>query len=69
MTNATATTLATADPPPDSKCLLPLFLLFQVSPDEAFEEILGVSDTFIPDANIWVGEYPYVDKVRGRTNR
>ncbi|CAB1108973.1 unnamed protein product [Ectocarpus sp. CCAP 1310/34] len=34
-----------------------------VSPDERFEEILGVSDTFIPAANVWVGEYPYLDKV------
>lgn len=39
----------------------------QVSPDERFEEILGVSDTFIPAANVWVGEYPYLDKV-GRSN-
>ncbi|CAN0602655.1 unnamed protein product, partial [Ectocarpus sp. 12 AP-2014] len=38
-----------------------------VSPDERFEEILGVSDTFIPAANVWVGEYPYLDKV-GRSN-
>ncbi|CAM9656726.1 unnamed protein product [Pylaiella littoralis] len=34
-----------------------------VSPDERFDEILGVSDTFIPAANVWVGEYPYLDKV------
>lgn len=42
----------------------------QVSPDQSFEEILGVSDTFIPAANVWVGEYPYLDKVRvGRASR
>ena len=35
----------------------------QVSPDERFDEILGVSDTYIPAANVWVGEYPYLDKV------
>ena len=23
-----------------------------------------MSDTFIPAANVWVGEYPYLDKVR-----
>ncbi|CAN0211163.1 unnamed protein product [Ascophyllum nodosum] len=34
-----------------------------VSPDERFEEIVGVSDTFVPAANVWVGEYPYLDKV------
>lgn len=35
-----------------------------MSPDERFEEIIGVSDTFVPAANVWVGEYPYLDKVR-----
>lgn len=35
---------------------------FQVSPDEKFEEIVGVSDTFVPAANVWVGEYPYLEK-------
>lgn len=35
-----------------------------MSPDEGFEEIIGVSDTFVPGINVWVGEYPYLDKVR-----
>ena len=38
----------------------------QVSPDERFEEIVGVSDTFVPAANVWVGEYPYLDKVKNK---
>lgn len=37
-------------------------LCSQVSPDENFEEIVGVSDTFVPAANVWVGEYPYLEK-------
>ncbi|GAB5029566.1 Hypothetical protein NocV09_00101810 [Nannochloropsis oceanica] len=28
-----------------------------------FEELLGVSDLFVPAAGAWVGEYPYIDKV------
>lgn len=42
-------------------------LVPQVSPDERFDEILGVSDTYIPAASVWVGEYPYLDKVSSHT--
>ncbi|CAM9991895.1 unnamed protein product, partial [Choristocarpus tenellus] len=34
-----------------------------VSPDKDFENITGVSDTFVPAAGVWVGEYPFLDKV------
>lgn len=44
-------------------CVCLRVLALQVSPDERFDEILGVSDTYIPAANVWVGEYPYLDKV------
>jgi len=34
-----------------------------LSETPGFEELLGVSDLFVPAAGAWVGEYPYVDKV------
>lgn len=48
-------------------CVCAARFTLQVSPDERFDEILGVSDTFIPAANVWVGEYPYLDKVSQAT--
>lgn len=50
-------------PPPVSRAPFLFAMISQVSPDDGFEEIVGVSDTFIPSANVWVGEYPYLDKV------
>lgn len=41
------------------------FAVLQVSPDGNFKEIVGVSDTFVPAANVWVGEYPYLEKASG----
>ncbi|CAM9924511.1 unnamed protein product, partial [Discosporangium mesarthrocarpum] len=37
-----------------------------VSLHEDFEIIAGVSDTFIPAADVWVGDYPFLDKVNMR---
>jgi hypothetical protein len=34
-----------------------------LSETPGFEELLGVSDLFVPAAGAWVGEYPYIDKV------
>ncbi len=28
-----------------------------------FRDILGVSDAYVPAANVWVGSFPYVNKV------
>lgn len=36
-------------------------LVLSESPD--FDELMGVSDVFVPDCGAWVGEYPYIDKV------
>ena len=43
-------------------CVVLCCVVLQVSPDEDFKEIVGVSDTFVPAANVWVGEYPYLEK-------
>ncbi len=34
-----------------------------ISNDRDFEDILGVSDAYVPDANLWIGSYPYINKV------
>jgi hypothetical protein len=36
-------------------------LVLSETPD--FEELIGVSDIFVPACGAWVGEYPYIDKV------
>jgi hypothetical protein len=37
-------------------------LVLSESPD--FEELLGVSDMFVPACGAWVGDYPYLDKMQ-----
>ena len=46
-------------------CCIAWCAVLQVSPDENFEDIVGVTDTFVPAANVWVGEYPYLEKASG----
>lgn len=35
-----------------------------LSETPGFEELLGVSDIFVPACGAWVGDYPYLDKVQ-----
>ncbi len=35
-----------------------------LSETPGFEELLGVSDIFVPACGAWVGDYPYLDKVK-----
>lgn len=39
-------------------------IVLSSSPD--FNDLEGVSDLFIPACGAWVGDYPYLDKIRFR---
>lgn len=38
-------------------------VLISDEPGGRFEDIVGVSDAYVPAAGLWVGGYPYVNKV------
>lgn len=38
-------------------------ILVSDSPNNSFQRIAGVSDAYIPEMDLWIGDYPYLSKI------